>query len=234
MEGNYIEDITPPKRERFQDYIVSQLKKIILQGKIKIGEHLPPERELAQKMDVSRAVIKQALISLESAGFIEIKTGPKGGAFVVENYYLPILNTFCDLLEWGNLELEHFVQCRQALEKFNIPLLLENIDDSHLERLMQINQKILEGLSDDCLLPKYNEKFHLALIEIGGNPMFMLWMQSLFLALDKFLPINHPADDFVVATFNRHEKIIQVLKEKDMDRCQELIMQDVSLTGYLR
>ena len=234
MANSFIENISPPKRERLQDHIVSQLKKIILQGQVDVGEKLPSERDLAQMMGVSRAVIKQALISLNNAGFIEIKSGPKGGAFVVEKFHLPVLNTFFDLLEWGNLTLEHFVQCRQALEIFIVPILLENIQGHHFIALENINNKVMGALSDKSLLRKYNMEFHLFLSEIAGNNLITLCLRSLFSTLDAFLPESIQEKEFIISTHKRHEEIIQTLKERDIERCQELLIQDVSHTSYLR
>lgn len=234
MPNSVIENILPPKRERLQDYIVAQLKKIILQGQIDVGEKLPSERELAQIMGVSRAVVKQALLSLANAGFIEIKPGSKGGAFVVERFYLPILHTFSDLFESGNINLEHFVQCRQALETFIVPMLIENAQDDHFEKLEKINDKMLDAIEDNSLLRKYNRKFHLFLSEVAGNPLITLCMRSIFATLDEFLPENLQGKDFIVSTHQRHQEIIRTIKQKDMDRCQELLIMDVSNTGCLR
>lgn len=56
---------SPSLRELFVD----QLENMILSGKLKIGEKLPPERQLAQMMQVSRAVVNSGIAELEKKGF---------------------------------------------------------------------------------------------------------------------------------------------------------------------
>ena len=57
---------SPSLRELFVD----QLENMILSGKLKIGEKLPPERQLAQMMQVSRAVVNSGIAELEKKGFL--------------------------------------------------------------------------------------------------------------------------------------------------------------------
>ena len=65
---------SPSLRELF----VEQLEHMILSGKLKIGEKLPPERQLAEMMQVSRAVVNGGLTDLEKNGFIITK--PRSGS----------------------------------------------------------------------------------------------------------------------------------------------------------
>ena len=60
---------SPPLRDLF----VEQLEHLILSGKLKIGEKLPPERQLAEMMQVSRAVVNSGLGELERKGFLNVK-----------------------------------------------------------------------------------------------------------------------------------------------------------------
>jgi len=65
----------------FQDVIV-QIQEAILQGKLKAGDKLPPERELKEMFKTSRGTLREALRVLEQKGLIRIKTGVNGGAIV--------------------------------------------------------------------------------------------------------------------------------------------------------
>jgi GntR family transcriptional repressor for pyruvate dehydrogenase complex len=73
-------DLEPVRSTRIYEEIVKQVKVLITEGKLKSGDRLPPERELAEKFMVSRTSVREALRSLESRGLIEIRAGE--GAFV--------------------------------------------------------------------------------------------------------------------------------------------------------
>ena len=70
----------PIKSTRIYEEIVRQVKQLIAEGRLKSGDRLPPERELAEKFVVSRTSVREALRALESLGLIEIRPGE--GTFV--------------------------------------------------------------------------------------------------------------------------------------------------------
>ena len=55
------------------ELFVQQIENMILSGELSVGEQLPPARELAVRMGVSRAVVSAGLVELEKLGFVEVK-----------------------------------------------------------------------------------------------------------------------------------------------------------------
>jgi len=75
-------EIEPVRSTRIYEEIVRQIKALITEGKLRSGDQLPPERELAAEFKVSRTSVREALRTLESLGLIAIRPG--GGTFVRE------------------------------------------------------------------------------------------------------------------------------------------------------
>ncbi len=75
-------ELSPIKSTRIYQEIVRQVKGMIAEGRLKSGDQLPPERELAEKFVVSRTSVREALRALESLGLVEIRPGE--GTFVRE------------------------------------------------------------------------------------------------------------------------------------------------------
>src|SRR3972149_1337530 len=73
-------EILPVRSTRIYEEIVRQIKALITEGKLRSGDQLPPERELAAEFKVSRTSVREALRTLESIGLIQIRPG--GGTFV--------------------------------------------------------------------------------------------------------------------------------------------------------
>jgi GntR family transcriptional repressor for pyruvate dehydrogenase complex len=71
---------TQVRVDRVADKVADQLKGLISDGRVKVGDRLPPERELAEQMGVSRVSIREALQQLEMKGMLEIVHG--GGSIV--------------------------------------------------------------------------------------------------------------------------------------------------------
>jgi GntR family transcriptional repressor for pyruvate dehydrogenase complex len=82
VQGNAMEwpQVEPIKSTRIYEEIVRQVRLLIGEGRLKSGDRLPPERDLAEQFRVSRTSVREALRALESRGLVEIRAGE--GAFV--------------------------------------------------------------------------------------------------------------------------------------------------------
>ncbi len=83
--------LDPVVKSRLHEGIVRQIQRKIISGDFALGQKLPPEREIAQSLNVNRATLREALKKLELLGLLEIR---HGDGIYVRNY-----------LESGNLEL---------------------------------------------------------------------------------------------------------------------------------
>lgn len=72
--------VQPVRRDRLYQGIVAQIEALLERGELKPGDQLPPERQLAEQLQVSRASVREALRSLELLGIVETRAG--GGTFV--------------------------------------------------------------------------------------------------------------------------------------------------------
>ena len=69
-------EISPPLYQQVADHIAEPDRA----GKFRVGTRLPPERDLADRFEVSRPTVREALVALEIAGLIEVRTS--SGAYV--------------------------------------------------------------------------------------------------------------------------------------------------------
>src|SRR5260370_12855752 len=82
-------EIEPVKSTRIYEEIVRQVKRLIAEGKLKSGDRLPPERDLAEKFMVSRTAVREALRALEGSGLIDVRAGE--AAFVRDVSVTPLI-----------------------------------------------------------------------------------------------------------------------------------------------
>lgn len=82
------DDFKPIKRRRVSDEIFEQIRDLIFRGRLKPGEKVPPERELASVFGASRPSVKEAINRLVSLGLVVQRQGR--GTFVssIESRYL--------------------------------------------------------------------------------------------------------------------------------------------------
>ncbi len=77
------DSLRPLARPRLYEQVVAQLREHVTAAGLKAGDRLPPERELADRLGVSRASIKQAIVVLEVQGLVDVRQG--GGTFLTRD-----------------------------------------------------------------------------------------------------------------------------------------------------
>ena len=126
---------SPSLRELF----VEQLQHMILSGKLKIGEKLPPERQLAEMMQVSRAVVNGGITELEKMGFLVVK--PRSGTYVADYRRKGTINTLLSIMKYNggrirNEEIRSIFEVRIALDTLAARLCIDRITDEEVELLL--------------------------------------------------------------------------------------------------
>src|SRR5258707_11162006 len=91
-------------RRAFEE-ICERIREQLALGALKPGDKLPPERDLAQQLGVSRNVLREALRSLEMAGVLRLQKGVKGGAFIQEGDTSRMNDVMRDMLSLGTISV---------------------------------------------------------------------------------------------------------------------------------
>jgi len=99
----------PPAPRAFE-VICSQIRGKLIAGELKPGDRLPTERELAMQHGVSRTAVREAMRSLEMFGLITLRKGSHGGAFILDNAAGLVSQNFRDMLDFGRISLETFLE----------------------------------------------------------------------------------------------------------------------------
>jgi GntR family transcriptional regulator, transcriptional repressor for pyruvate dehydrogenase complex len=83
MSDAMSDPLRPMARQRLYEQVLDRLRAHVTEGGLRAGDRLPPERELAQRLGVSRASVKQAIVVLEVQGLVEARHG--GGTYLVKD-----------------------------------------------------------------------------------------------------------------------------------------------------
>jgi DNA-binding FadR family transcriptional regulator len=115
--------------------VFSQIKSSILTGRFPSGSKLPSERELTNAFRVSRGIIREALRMLELRGFLMIRQGHGGGAYVTDPTLYHVGKSFLDLFQTNKLSMAEVAQVRLFVEPEVARLAALNFKASDLKRL---------------------------------------------------------------------------------------------------
>lgn len=174
MEFNKI--VSPSLKQLF----VEQLQDMILSEKLPLGSKLPPERELAEKMHVSRAVVNGGIAQLAKEGFIEVR--PRQGNFVADYRRTGNIDTLTAIMEYrgsalGRNEIRSILEVRWGLEHLATRKAIESASDEDIEGLGQLlsaleKTKTPEAAAEAAFAYQHKLAF------IGGNSVLPLLYYS--------------------------------------------------------
>ena len=102
---------------------------------LKPGDKLPPERDLAQQLGVSRNVLREALRSLEMAGVLRLMKGVKGGAFIQEGDTSRMNDVMRDMLSLGTISVRELSEARVHVLDLVVGLACDHARQSDLDAL---------------------------------------------------------------------------------------------------
>jgi GntR family transcriptional repressor for pyruvate dehydrogenase complex len=121
-------------RRAFEE-ICERIREQLALGVLKPGDKLPPERDLAQQLGVSRNVLREALRTLEMAGVLRLQKGVKGGAFVQEGDTSRMNDVMRDMLSLGTISVRELSEARIHVLDLVVRLACANARQSDFEAL---------------------------------------------------------------------------------------------------
>ncbi|WP_234029472.1 FadR/GntR family transcriptional regulator [Erythrobacter sp. THAF29] len=188
--------------------MAEKISGLIDDGAFPPGTRLPGERELAERLGVSRVTIREAEIALQAVGRLEIKTG--SGVYVCEEQpeekaALPSASAF------------EVTEARLLVESEAAALAAHHISDEAIARLEQLIEQMRTG--DDDAADEADEQFHRVIAEASNNVALVHTVQSLWRMREEIPDVKatyqavcvHDADSRTA----EHEAIFFALRDRD-------------------
>ncbi|MGY8697927.1 MAG: FadR/GntR family transcriptional regulator, partial [bacterium] len=149
------------RSQRRFEQVAEQISKLINKGKLKPGMRLPPERELAKQLEVSRPTVREAMIALEISGMVEVRVG--SGIYVLDTSKQKdkISNKIAEI-GYAPLEL---IEARKEIEGTNAALAAQRIDSKILKRMEKAIDKMVK---EDLNGSDSDREFHLLVAKATG------------------------------------------------------------------
>ena len=198
--------------------VLTTIRAKIIAGELKAGEWLPPERDMAEQMGVSRSSLHQAILELEYQGFVSVI--PRRGTVVCDFRKYPTAQSLEALMSNDSLNLEYslfkdMMEFRLNVESECARLACDNIYDSTLAEMEDI---LTELSAPDADVADLIYSFHYKLTQASGNSMYSMVFRG-FEAVIKNMIAHHfkirPGDLEEGLTLRR--ELIALLKEKDAE-----------------
>jgi len=213
----------PIKQEKISSKIVNQIKNLILEGDLKPGDPLPPERELMKLLSVSRPSIREALKSLVGMGFLETT---QGNRTVVRSLASGrMLDPLHQLLKDDISIVFDIIEVRKAIEAWNAFYAAKRATPSDVSRLEDNLESMRIKLeANNLLLEKEDADFHLALSEATHNKVQTHIMFTIYDILKNSIG-KYYTDIDIETVYRQHLDVVRAIKERDSDLARLKILE---------
>lgn len=170
------------------DLFVNEIQSMILSGKLAVGQQLPNERELAQKMNVSRAVVNGGISQLEVAGFVNVL--PRKGTFVADFRHQGSIETLEIILNHNSGHfspemLDSIFEIRLCLEHSIVRLAAEKADKEDIAALKKSLGRLAQLEEPEALSRETFHFYHLLSIASGNmiHPLLTHGFKTIYIEL---------------------------------------------------
>ncbi|MBT6337690.1 MAG: FadR family transcriptional regulator [Desulfobacula sp.] len=207
--------------------VFDALKKDILSGKIKIGEKLPRQEELAAQFGVSRPVIREAQNKLSSIGLIDSQQGR--GTFVCAAEATNLIESLMHKFNSENDSFKELFEVRFLLEGAIIKMAADKISKKNL-----VNMRFYMDHMNECVkkkdysrVPHFDMGFHNELVLATDNSLLQQLYESIYEIGSNYIYTQCFSEEILVKACNDHQKIYSALKNQDYEKAEKCMKQHI-------
>lgn len=172
-EADRLAVFRPVRMRSATDVVLAVLVDALRGGLYASGDLLPKERDLAERLGISRPILRQAFAVLRAAGVISSRRGPGGGTFVESLENLPSVLTH--IQGEARVELRSILEVRRATDTYAALLCSERASDEGFALLRQLVEEYPRQVeSDHAAIETARDvdvRFHFAVADLSENEM---------------------------------------------------------------
>jgi GntR family transcriptional repressor for pyruvate dehydrogenase complex len=172
---------TSGKHSQLTMQVVEHIRSLIESGELRSGDRLPPERELARKLKISRSSLRAGIGFLSAMGVLKSRHG--AGTFVasgppqLDSSSLTVLGALHGFQPW------HMFETRMVLERALAALAAERATDEHIAALAEEVAEMYAAIDDPQEYLIHDVRFHRTIASASGNPILAALMETVTAAL---------------------------------------------------
>ena len=209
--------------------VIEKIQQMIIDGTLKVGDRLPPERELTEQLGVGRPALREALKSLEILGLIESRHG--SGNYVVNHVQKSSFKPLSISFLLNNGSPSDVLDMRYCLECYAVRIAAEKADETDVQRLNGLidNMKAADTAAEKA---SADLDFHFEIVKISGNLLFRNTLESLSFLMDNFiehsLQLSYFGQDSVENVYREHLSIIEAIAAHNADAAEAAMKKHLS------
>jgi GntR family transcriptional regulator, transcriptional repressor for pyruvate dehydrogenase complex len=211
---------------------VEQLGTAIRLGVYPHGSSLPPERELAERLQVSRATLREAIAALRAAGMVETRRGRGGGTVVKHRPVAPAHGTLPDLGP-RRIQLLDSLVFRRVVEPGACHIAATRTLTPHQRELLSSAHEAVANAPDPAAHRQADSRFHLAIAAVTESPLTVRAVTSAQADLHDLLSAIPVLDVNIEHSDKQHRDIVGAILRGDAPKARRVMERHCDDTAAL-
>lgn len=221
--------IGPIRSEGLTQHLVRRLRDCIVDGVIKPGERLPPERELALMLNVSRSSLRQALKAFQVMGVLEVKQG--SGNYLTENAGQIVREPEDLLVPLRGITFAELFEARRAIEAEAAACAAVRARRSEFDEMNAAIEQMHLAQDDVIRFAAHDTEFHRVIATASGNSV-LIWFITLFQHVLNDAHIAHARAAKLPRIREEHSRIYKALRARDADEARREMLAHLTLSRH--
>lgn len=211
---------------------VQRLAQAIKLGALSVGAQLPPERELVERLGVSRTTLREAIRALQEQGYLKTSRGRSGGTFVASRQIRQLSRTEVTKIARDlGPTLRDLVDMRGAVEPFAAQLAAQRANDDQIGVLRWLLER-----SSVATVPEIRQTdstLHIAIAYAAGSNLILdlvLEEQMRLHDVLAFLPFIGSNGDRIERSTGQHARVVEAIAARDPEAARRAMEEHVEAT----
>ena len=212
------------REEKAYARVIEKVKTMILSGELKPGEKLPPEREFAEKLEVSRNSVREAIRIMDMMGIVSSQQG--SGNYVTCEFQKSITETMAMMFAMDQVNDKQISQVRYSLEVLAFTLALDRVREEDLAKMEECVEK-LDKNGDSKNNATLDKIIHYTLARASGNQLLIDILEACSGVFDIFIEDMRYG---ILKNENRktelnecHRHLVDALREGDREKGRQAL-----------
>ncbi len=224
-------ELKPIKTRKIYEEIVEQIRELVARGELKPGDRLPSERDLVERLKVSRASIREALSALELMGLLEVRSGE--GTFVRRLRSESVVAPLAWMLTMEKGTVLELLEIRKILEVQAVGMAAERAEAEDIRELSAALERLQDDLNSPTSDGSSDHRFHYAITRATKNKIMIRLMDTISDLMKYSLKASrsklYEGKYTPALLFQEHKKIYEAIVEKDVEKARNYML--AHLTG---
>jgi GntR family transcriptional regulator, transcriptional repressor for pyruvate dehydrogenase complex len=200
-------------RTKLYQKVVKQVQDIIRDGLLRPGDMLPPERELAERLHVSRGSLREAILALESMGLVEPRHGE--GTVVRDLSAAPLVNQLSVMLVQKRALVGELLEFRLMVEPTLAARAAANATNEEVSHLEEILSRQKAKMDRGELAIEEDSKFHYAIAQAARNSVVLKVLDVFMDYLRESRELSLQVEGRPQRSLNSHRRILNAIARKN-------------------